>query len=117
MNYDMKSPCAKCPFRRGTAMLLRPGRIRDIERMFSTHNGGEFPCHETVDYNAETDHQAGAEAKHCAGALIYAEQQGVSTQMMRIVERLGMYDRTQLADAAVVWADLDEWLEHGSTTR
>jgi hypothetical protein len=33
---------------------------------------------------------------HCAGALIFLEKREEPHQMMRICERLGMYDRTKL---------------------
>lgn len=113
MKYDMTTPCKKCPFLRGTEMRLRPDRIREIERSVNQHNGATFPCHETVDYSHD-DGRESEKTKHCAGALIYIEKQGVSSQMMRICERLGMYDRRKLADEGLVWDDVDEWVEHGS---
>lgn len=42
MKYDLKTPCDKCPFKRGASMLLTEGRIIDIEHMFSRDNGSEF---------------------------------------------------------------------------
>ena len=116
----MTHPCAKCPFLKGTKMLLREGRIVEIESCVNQHNGATFPCHETVDYNGDGDGEddcGGRETdktQHCAGALIYIEKQGVSSQMMRIAERLGMYDRHALASEDLVWDDLDEWLENGA---
>ena len=38
----------------------------------------------------------GEKSLHCAGALIYLEKRERPHQMMRISERLGMYDYTQL---------------------
>lgn len=118
MDYDMTKPCAKCPFRRGTVMKLQEGRILEIEALFGPSNGGqggEFPCHETVDYDGEEDGcRDKSREKHCAGALIYAEKHEAPTQMMRITERFGKYDRTQLADPELVWEDVDEWLEEGA---
>lgn len=80
--------------------------------------GGEFPCHLTVEYGDETEapiHRADEHEKHCAGALIFAEKNGTSTQMMRIAERLGMYDAQALMtnDTAVeaVFDCLDEMLD------
>lgn len=117
MNYDMKVPCAKCPFRRGTPMRLLPARIREIERAVNQHNGATFPCHETVDYSNSSSGRATERTQHCAGALIYAEKHGVSSQLTRISERLGMYRIEELADDSLVWDDLDEWLENGSIER
>jgi hypothetical protein len=39
---------------------------------------------------------------HCAGMLIFLEKRNQPTQMMRICERLGLYDRTKLDMAAKV---------------
>ena len=38
--------------------------------------------------------------RHCAGALVFAEKRGTSSQMMRIAERLRMYDPRALAGHA-----------------
>jgi hypothetical protein len=55
------------------------------------------------------------DSRHCAGALIFAEKNENATQMMRIAERLGMYDpRKMMADQAAVdsvFNDLDEMVE------
>lgn len=118
MKYDMTKPCAKCPFRRGTVMKLTRARIIDLERSLIRHNGATFPCHETLDYDVGLDDEPHHTEKttHCAGALAYIEKHGVSSQMMRIAERLGMYDRHALMEQSgdLVWANLEEWLEGGS---
>ena len=44
----------------------------------------------------------GGEA-HCAGALILLEKLNLPSQMMRIAERLGMYDRRKLDMLAPVF--------------
>jgi hypothetical protein len=49
-------------------------------------------------------------SKHCAGALIFAEKHGRATQMMRICERLKMYDATKLEGHDTVFASLPEML-------
>ena len=112
----MKRPCAKCPFLRRGPMRLREHRIIEIAEMFNGDTGtqgGTFPCHETVDYSHDDGGRETKDSKHCAGALIFAEKHEAPTQMMRISERLGMYDRTKLEGEETVWDDLDEWLENG----
>lgn len=56
---------------------------------------GEFPCHQTAD-DESGEYLPTEKSIHCAGALIFNEKRDRPHQMMRIYERLGMYDRTQL---------------------
>lgn len=80
-------------------------RAREIGRMMMmSSQGGTFPCHKSVDYNdvpedpGESRIPAPTEV-HCAGALIFAEATNpAGTQMMRISERFGEYDRTKFTD-------------------
>jgi hypothetical protein len=58
---------------------------------------GEFPCHKSAETDEETgEYHATQESVHCAGALIFNEKRKRPHQMMRIAERLGMYDYTKL---------------------
>lgn len=58
---------------------------------------GAFHCHLTGETDEETSELVPtAESKHCAGALIFLEKRDRPNQMMRISERLGLYDRTKL---------------------
>lgn len=110
-----------CPFRKGTKMKLTPGRIVEIEGALNQHNGDPFVCHETMDQGHKDDWlpSANSKRKHCAGAFIYVEKHGVSSQAMRLAERFTdkgkpYYDRTKLASAGLVWDNVNEWLEHGA---
>lgn len=85
--YSLTSPCKECPFRNDIKPYIREARVREIERSLVR---SEFPCHKTPE-------------THCAGALILMEKEGRSSQMMRIAERLGMYDRTKLNMNAPVY--------------
>ena len=59
---------------------------------------GEFPCHKACDLNKQDEFKEKKNGKtpHCAGALIFLEKREEPHQMMRIAERLGMYDHTKL---------------------
>lgn len=93
MKYTMTSPCDQCPFlkkmRRGFTMK----RLREFA-------DGAFPCHQTA--KIVEDDRNGAEfhakdnSQHCAGALIFCEKRDAPSQMMRIAERLGLYDARKL---------------------
>lgn len=104
--FGLRAPCTSCPFRTDLPVSLRPGRAREIHR--SIASGQQFPCHKTVDYSGETPSDLHATA--CAGALIISEREGHSSQMTRIAERLGMYDREKLHQDAPVFGTFREWI-------
>jgi hypothetical protein len=131
MKFTMTEPCSDCPFRRVGGIRLTPDRVEEIAGMMLDGQGGTFPCHKTVDYGRE-DREAdedgdgigfgnkngrraiGAKEVHCAGALIFAEKNGNATQMMRIAERLRLYDARKLMGSPVVaevFDSIDEMME------
>lgn len=70
---------------------------------------GEFCCHKTTKVSDETgDFEPKENSQHCAGLLIFLEHQNAPHQMMRICERLGMYDRSKLNMGAPVFRSLAE---------
>jgi hypothetical protein len=88
MNYTKTTPCSDCPFLVGTEHAFTNQRLRDFA-------SGPFPCHKTADVQ-DGSFTATKKSVHCAGALIYQEKRNTPSQMTRIAERLGMYDRTHL---------------------
>lgn len=89
----MTTPCNQCPF----ILKMKHGfTLRKLKEFAS----GEFPCHKTAECVEDEDegssYQATKDSLHCAGALIFNEKRNTSTQMMRICERIGLYDRTKL---------------------
>ena len=95
MNYNMTEPCDACPILLGSGFTYRS---------LSAHASGEFACHKTCELSDDTGNfEPKKKSLHCAGALIFLEKKNAPHQMMRIRERLGMYDRTKLnMDAPVV---------------
>lgn len=95
MKYNaLTEPCKECPFLNTPNMLLGFTLRRLME--FAQ---GEFPCHKTATIN-ENEEDPGYEATpksvHCSGALIFLEKRELPNQMMRICERIGLYDRRKL---------------------
>lgn len=90
MNYDLHSPCDQCPFLRSMARGFSIQRLEEFA-------AGSFHCHKT---GTQDDHTgefiALPTSKYCAGALIYVEKRNRPNQMMRIAERLSLYDRRKL---------------------
>lgn len=112
MKYDMTAPCVNCPFRREGFIPLRPERVEEIANGMLCTQGISFACHKTTGHDSDGDTTIDADSQHCGGALIFAEKNGNATQMMRIVERLGMYDASKLApNYDLVFDDLDQMLE------
>lgn len=94
MNYEMRKPCDQCPF------LARSRFTLTRLKQFASN---QFPCHKACDTNDDGDFVAkNDKTPHCAGALIFLEKRNQPHQMMRIAERLGMYDRTKLDMSAEV---------------
>jgi len=103
MDYDKYEPCSDCPFRCDIKAYLTYDRVQDLEDSLER---GSFPYHKTLDYNTleKAGHEEGdllpdeveKKAKHCAGALILMEKEERPSQMMRICERIGLYDRRKL---------------------
>lgn len=100
MNYKMTTPCAECPYLVGSGFTWRA---------LLAHASGEFGCHKACRLDEETGvFEAHDKTTHCAGALIFLEKHNKPHQMMRICERIGMYDRTKLdMDAPVVSSPRD----------
>ncbi len=111
----MRIPCDSCPFRRGEkAVRLTEARATEI-----AETDGEFPCHKTTvegdGDDGEGEMESTKTSKICAGFLIFREKQERPNQLMRIAERIGMYDAGALMkdNPALneVFDDLDEMLE------
>jgi hypothetical protein len=102
VKYEMTKPCDLCPFRNDQK------RLRVSAERLGEFAAGEFPCHKTAEQNEEGDYKATGESQHCAGALIMLEKMEQPHQMMRICERIGMYDRTKLDMDAPVFGSFAE---------
>lgn len=103
MRFDLHQPCDQCPFLRSGGVRLRAERIEEIVETMLCSQGGTFTCHKTLG--------ARREPCHCAGALIFMEKHDTATQIVRIMERLGMYDRDKLRGHEKVFDNLEEMLE------
>lgn len=99
MDYKMTRPCDECPFLKKSAHGFTLKRLKAFA-------AGEFPCHKTAAVEEDEDGAASFVSKlasqHCAGALIFNEKRNQPHQMMRICERLGMYDMSKLDMSADV---------------
>lgn len=101
MRFDITKPCAQCPFRNDRPGFLRPERVEEITDAIL--GGQTFQCHKTINKGKE---------QHCAGATIFLEANDRPNQLMRIMERLGAYDRHALDMDSPVFTDADDMIEH-----
>lgn len=113
IGYSLKTPCANCPFRTDVKPYITAGRVRDILTA-----PGEFYCHKTIkpqagdgDDGDDGDVVDDSRAVVCAGFLIVLENEGVPNQMMRIAERLGLYDPSKLKMDAPVYGSVDDAIQ------
>lgn len=109
MSYALTKPCKDCPFRHDIRPFLRRARAEEIVEGLER---GEFPCHKTLECtDDEEGTRVGKKSQHCAGALIMLEKVDRPSQMMRIAERIGMYDRTKLDMDAPVFDDPQDFID------
>jgi hypothetical protein len=109
MKFELRTPCPKCPFRRDVKPYLRRDRAQEIADSL-TRQQQTFPCHLTVEYGDDGEEIYGTHEQHCAGALIILEAMNRPNQMMRIAERMGVYDRRKLATDAPVFRTMREFV-------
>lgn len=86
MKYTLTSPCDQCPYLIGSGFTYAS---------LLAHASGQFGCHKACELK-DGVYQPLPGTPHCAGVLIFLEKRNKPHQMMRIAERLGMYDRTKL---------------------
>jgi hypothetical protein len=96
-------PCGYCPFLAkfdgptDERMFLRPGRRAEfINNML--RDGADFVCHKTAEVDEDDPESSGTfvrtpDSLSCAGARLVLERGDMSSQMMRIEERVGKYNR------------------------
>lgn len=105
MKFDLETPCANCPFRSDVKPFIRPERAVELVGVPS------FPCHKTVDYRNSSSGEVTEQSQMCAGYMILHENENSPTQMMRIAERLGVYDPENLDPDAQVYASFEDFIE------
>lgn len=103
MKYELKKPCDLCPFRNDDKRLkVSSTRLQEMA-------SGGFCCHKTAALDEETgEYTPTQKSQHCAGALVMLEKMNAPHQMMRIAERLGIYDRTKLDMTSPVFGSFSE---------
>lgn len=110
MKFNLKRPCKDCPFRTDITFYLWTKRVEEICDSI-TEGDGTFACHKTTSINDEGETAVTSSSQHCAGALIMLEKNDQPNQMMRIMERLGKYDRRLLDMESPVFEGPEHMIE------
>ena len=105
--YRLKTPCSQCPFRSDKPFPLKYMRAKEI--VSSLRGGGEFSCHKT------TEETGSGNLAFCAGAAILLEKTEGPNQMMRISERLGIYDPSKLDMDSPVYDSFHDFIKGVAT--
>lgn len=104
------TPCKDCPFRREGGVRLYAARIKEIAGVVAPDDGhgGTFACHKTTGVCGGPATQQ----LECTGALIFAYKQGVTSNFIRIMERIGMVNVDELAmgEHPEIFDDVDDML-------
>lgn len=109
--FDMKSPCLKCPFRKGMGDKFQLGedRVRDIVESTA------FQCHNTVQYGwDECDEPvtaAGDNPQQCAGLMAVLMRERSPNPIMRLAIGLGYLDPTKLDPDSLAYDTLEEAID------
>ncbi len=87
--WKMERPCADCPFsdsEKGTHLRrsLAKGRMASIKR--GLLRGEHFMCHKTTPETGKGSNLV------CAGALAFQDEHGVSSNYVRVCERLAWFN-------------------------
>jgi hypothetical protein len=118
MRFDVTVPCKSCPFRRRGKHVVRLGRfrVREVAGNMLNINGKTFSCHNACHGERDDDgvgyHPAVTDI-HCAGALIFAERNGVRSTPLQLAERFGLYEPDRFCTTQqrrLVFATLAEML-------
>lgn len=117
MKFDLKKPCANCPFRTDIPFYLRAERAVEIAESLRD-KGESFPCHKTVDYDAGEDDDGNVVAdrdrsneQHCAGAAIILLKEDRPNQILQVGSRLGLIDLSRYDMGAPVFATMDDFVK------
>ena len=115
MRFDLRKPCAGCPFLRdgAEAVRLRSGRVREVWQT-TRQDGPTFACHKTVNHDDE-DEDGSRDTRreqHCAGAFLAGIASGGGpNQLCRIAARMDRSLAAAMTDErnlALVFASLQE---------
>lgn len=107
MNFNLKKPCANCPFLKEGAIELQPGRVEGIVESLLENDREWFMCHKTVhhpkhggdwveDEEGEEVYKTSGNESQCVGSMVYLHKAGRPSLSMRMAAVYKMLDPEDL---------------------
>ena len=126
MRFDLRKPCAECPFTRSVNPFLSAERAAEIAEAVLSDNR-TFTCHKHLngtyvdleDENADDEglsyrYEPTMSDQHCAGAMAMVDRTGMPNAMLQVAERLGLRDPKRLSPESLdlVFTSVEEMRAH-----
>lgn len=113
MKFDLKRPCANCPFRTDCRKGWL-GKARATEIAKTLQQDSTFACHKTTEATGQTDDE---KKQHCAGALLTLDKDphlggAYANLAVRLAARLLGFRREQLDQKAPVFNSFQDFIKH-----
>lgn len=110
LHFDMKRPCATCPFRRDVDPVLHLDEIssKRIARMAPDLVKIPWACHATTTKSEEGRESCNERTQHCAGLLILLEKQGTPHGPYQFIKAIDECPVAELDMGAPVFDSLEE---------
>jgi hypothetical protein len=102
--FDLKAPCANCPFKRGIGETFR----LEQDRLAAIVAGDAFQCHKTVDYSGYDTTSPGDNPRQCAGLMATLRNSGQSNVIMRVGVLFGVLDVAALDPRGEAYASVED---------
>ena len=99
MNFDLRAPCGKCPFRTDVKTNYDWLSQERAEEIAQSLNEYVFPCHKTTIHDDDGEYDSSnPKEQACYGAISVLEHEGklFQNRMMQIADRFGMYQHHQI---------------------
>lgn len=112
-NPYVMHPCDNCPFRKD-AILGWLGRQRAVEIATGVAETS-FTCHKTNDINDQGQTEVTTHSRHCAGAALVLQKEGIKNQHMQVADWLNVAYYEDIRGKERVFSCLADFIEHHST--
>jgi hypothetical protein len=86
VNFNLKKPCANCPFLKEGAIELNEGRVEGIVAGLLSNDRECFVCHKTLDLKGDK------KRSQCVGSMVYLLKVGQPSVSMRMAAACDMLD-------------------------
>jgi hypothetical protein len=111
MRFDIKRPCAHCPFRKDVPGYLHRERASELARQLVDDDLSWFACHETTGVKGGKRVKR-SDQSHCMGAAMVLWRQGMPNVATRIALASKLLRVEDLNVSAPVFDSMDQFAKH-----